>query len=246
MPIEETAENIAKLRSDATCLLKEIIDEVDDRDVERLKNEDIYVRFFLQWNKEMADAVKMVVKALKWRKEFGINDFTVQSLGEEQFKKGYFFVLGRALDGSRVLHFKTGQVEKKDRALNQKMVAFWFERIQRAEPGEKITILMDTTGSRLMNADSSFSTFIIDCCASYFPGMMKKIIIYNLPTLLNAFWKLVSKMLSQEQRDATALCSKADLLNHISKENLPEEMNGDMKFVYSFPPFPDDLKSPTS
>lgn len=243
MPIDITAENVAQLRSDAMSQLKEINDELDTRDVERFKTDDTYVGFFLQWNKDMASAVKMVVKALKWRKDYGVNDLSVESLGEDLFKQGYFFVLGRAIDGSRVLHFRTGSLEKKDRERNMKLAAFWFERVQRAEPGEKITIVMDTSGSRMMSADSGFSTFIIECCASYFPGMMKKIIIYNLPSLLNAFWKLISKMLTAEQREATALCGKSDIVKFIDKDNLTEEMGGNIKFKYTFPPFPDDIVS---
>jgi len=171
-----------------------------------------------------------------------ILDLSVDSIGVDFVKRGYFFVSGRALDGTRILHFKTGQIEKKDRETNMKLVVFWFERVQRCEPDKKITILMDTTGSRLTQADTGFSTFIIECCATYFPGMMKKIIIYNLPTLLNAFWKLISKMLSEEQREATVVCNKDDLLKHIDKDNLTEDMGGTMKFQYSYPPFPDDLE----
>lgn len=120
-----------------------------------------------------------------------ILDLSVDSIGVDFVKRGYFFVSGRALDGTRIckfrkafyflkkhflilVHFKTGQIEKKDRETNMKLVVFWFERVQRCEPDKKITILMDTTGSRLTQADTGFSTFIIECCATYFPGMMSQ------------------------------------------------------------------------
>ena len=69
---------------------------------------------------------------------------------------------------------QTGKFEKKEREENMKLLVFWFERIQRAEPGEKITILMDVTGTRVSQADMGFSQFIIECCASYFPAIMSK------------------------------------------------------------------------
>lgn len=239
MPIEVNAANIKALRDAVLPPLKELSEELDSRDVERFTNDDTYVGFFLEWNKDVESAVKMVIKALKWRKQFGVNDITEASLGEEVLKKGFFFVRGRAVDGSRVLHFKTAGVEKKDREINQKLAVFWFERVQRAEPGQKITILMDTSGARLMQADTTFTNFVIECCAVNFPGMMKKIIIYNLPTLLNSFWKLISKMLSQEQRDATVLCGKSEIQKYIDEDNLTEDMGGKIKFEYSYPPLPE-------
>lgn len=241
--LEVTADNISKLRTSVLPILKDLHEEVEVDDVERFKNDDQYVGFFVEWNKDIETAVKMVIKALKWRKSFGLKSITPESLGEDVLKEGYLFILGRAVDGSRVLHFRTGKLEKKDRDRNQRLVAFWFERIQRAEPGKKVTILMDTTDSKLMNADTSSSSFIIECCAAYFPGMMRKIIIYNLPYLLNAFWKLISKMLSAEQRAATALCGKDDLLQHIDKDNLTVAMGGTIDYTYSYPPFPDELQS---
>ena len=72
------------------------------------------------------------------------------------------------------MHVQTGKFEKKEREENMKLLVFWFERIQRAEPGEKITILMDVTGTRVSQADMGFSQFIIECCASYFPAIMSK------------------------------------------------------------------------
>jgi len=240
--LEVNKENIQALRDEVVPKLKELASDVESSDVQRLENDDKYVGFFLEWNKTIKDAGNMVVKSLKWRKSFGVKDLTKESL-DERLNKGLIFVLGRATDGSRVLHVQTGKFEKKEREENMKLLVFWFERIQRAEPGEKITILMDVSGTRVSQADMGFSQFIIECCASYFPAMMKRIVIYNLPTLLVAFWKLVSKLMSKEQQEATQVVSKkADLAKIIDKENLPVEMGGNITFKYEYPPFQDDIK----
>ena len=51
-------------------------------------------------------------------------------------------------------------------------------------------------------------------------------IVFNLPTILNSIWKLVGKMLSAEQREATVLCGKDELLLYIDAENIPIRMGG--------------------
>ena len=37
-------------------------------------------------------------------------------------------------------------------------------------------------------------------------------------------------MLSEEQREATVVCNKDDLLKHIDKDNLTEDMGGTVSF----------------
>ena len=53
-----------------------------------------------------------------------------------------------------------------------------------------------------------------------------KMIVYNLPSILNAIWKLVSKMLSAEQREATTLCAKDEIFKYISEDNALKHVGG--------------------
>nr|CAB3263912.1 motile sperm domain-containing protein 2 [Phallusia mammillata] len=227
-------------------LLKEPLNEVkasiDPRDHDRILNDSSYTSLFLRWSKNDQDAVNLAVKCLKWRKENAVNDLTVENIGEDTFKKGYIFLLGRDLAGNRVFQMRTGKMQKKDKEANTKLFIFWLERIQRQEPGKRVTFIMDTTGSGLTNSDMGFVKFVIECFTSYFPCMLVRTVVYNLPSILNAMWKLVSKMLSKEQSDATVLCGRSEINKYVDDDNLPESMGGQMKFEYSFPPFPDDLE----
>jgi len=56
----------------------------------------------------------------------------------------------------------------------------------------------------------------------------ERMIVYNLPSILNAMWKLVSKMLSEQQRQATVLCGKSEITKYIDVDNLPEAMGGNV------------------
>ncbi|XP_076804085.1 motile sperm domain-containing protein 2-like isoform X1 [Clavelina lepadiformis] len=235
------SEHVAYFRDAFNKEIKDCKDSVDTRDVERLMNDAEYATLFLNWSKSDEDAVNLAVKCLKWRLTKKVNDLTIENIGEEAFKAGHLFLLGQSKKGSRILHFRTGMLDKKDRERSMNLLIFWLERIQRKEPGELITFIMDTTGTSMRNSDMAFTTFIIECFTTYFPSMLERIIIYNLPTLLNSIWKLVSKMLSAEQREATVLCGKEGLKQYIDVENLPESMGGKVNFEYSFPPFPDDL-----
>ena len=70
------------------------------------------------------------------------------------------------------VHFRAGKMEKKDRETNMKLLIFWLERIQRKEPGELITFILDTTDSSIRNSDLVFTSFIIECFTTYFPYML--------------------------------------------------------------------------
>ena len=74
-----------------------------------------------------------------------------------------------------LVHLRAGKMEKKDRDTNMNLLIFWLERIQRKEPGELITFILDTTDSSIRTSDMGFTTFIIECFTTYFPNMLGKI-----------------------------------------------------------------------
>nr|XP_009862000.1 motile sperm domain-containing protein 2 [Ciona intestinalis] len=237
-------DKLDEARSGVKTALEEVSKEdYDERDVTDFMNNDMNTSYYVQWSKTIPEAVKLAVKSFKIRKDNQINDLTPDIVGIETMKKGYMFLLGRDVNGCRVLHMRTGKMEKKDKEANQKLMMLWLSRIQKAEPGKRVTFIMDTTGSSLFNSDMGFVTFIIDCFATRFPGLLEKNIIYNLPGVLNAMWKLVSKMLSPEQREVTIMCGKSEITKYIDEDNLPESMGGKKSFEYSYPPFPDELES---
>jgi len=71
-----------------------------------------------------------------------------------------------------LVHFKAGPMEKKDKESYTKLLIFWLERIQKIEPGKRISFILDTSGSGLGNSDMGFVKFIIHCFTSYFPCML--------------------------------------------------------------------------
>lgn len=52
----------------------ESTEKYDQRDVERLLNDDALVEGYLEWRQQVVDdALKMIDDSLQWRKEFGVN-----------------------------------------------------------------------------------------------------------------------------------------------------------------------------
>ena len=47
-----------------------------------------------------------------------------------------------------------------------------------------------------------------------------------MPSILNAIWKMVSKMLSAEQREATVLIAKDEIFKYINEENALKHIGG--------------------
>ena len=69
-------------------------------DIERLKTDDQYVaRFWMhvfdQPGEQAQEAINCVVKALKWRKEFGVDKINETNINMDIVNKGYLFSHGR-------------------------------------------------------------------------------------------------------------------------------------------------------
>ena len=69
-------------------------------DIERLTTDDQYVaRFWMhvfdQPGEQSTEAINCVVKALKWRKEFGVDTINESNINMDIVNKGYLFSHGR-------------------------------------------------------------------------------------------------------------------------------------------------------
>ena len=54
-------------------------DLFDDRDVERFMTNDSYASLFLDWTNCEEDAVKLVLKCFKWRREKKVNGISLDN-----------------------------------------------------------------------------------------------------------------------------------------------------------------------
>ncbi|XP_029980687.1 motile sperm domain-containing protein 2 isoform X2 [Sphaeramia orbicularis] len=223
--------------------LQDSTDKYDPRDVERLQKDDALVEGYLTWRLYVVDdALKMIDDSFQWRKEFGLNDLTESSIPKWMFETGAVYLHGYDKEGNKLFWFKVKLHVKDAKTIldKKKYVAFWLERYAKKEPGMPLTVVFDMTESGLGNIDMDFVKYIINCFKVYYPKFLSKMIIVDMPWIMNAAWKIVKSWLGPEAISKLKFASRSEVQTFIDLEYLPPHMGGTDPFKYSYPPLPDD------
>uniref|UniRef100_A0A8C8MF00 Motile sperm domain containing 2 n=2 Tax=Oncorhynchus TaxID=8016 RepID=A0A8C8MF00_ONCTS len=224
-------------------------DKYDSRDVDRLQKDDALVEAYLTWRQySVDDALKMIDDSFLWRKEFGLNDLTESSIPKWMFETGAVFLHGYDKEGNKLFWFKVKLHTKDAKTImdKKKYVAFWLERYAKREPGMPLTVVFDMADSGISNIDMDFVKYIINCFKVYYPKFLSKMIIVDMPWIMNAAWKIVKTWLGPEAISKLKFASKNEIQTFIDPEYLPLHMGGMDPFKYSYPPLPDDdFQTPT-
>uniref|UniRef100_A0AAZ3NRQ7 Motile sperm domain-containing protein 2 n=2 Tax=Oncorhynchus tshawytscha TaxID=74940 RepID=A0AAZ3NRQ7_ONCTS len=219
-------------------------DKYDSRDVDRLWKDDVLVDGYLEWRHfEVEDTLKMIDESLQWRKEFKLNDINESSVQKSLFESGMHYLHGYDKEGNKLFWFRVKLHVKDVKMLTEKKryVAFWLESYARREPGIPLTMIFDMSEVGLSCIDMDFIKYIINCFQVYYPRLLSKMLMYEMPWIMNAAWKMVKNMLSQDAIDKLKFVSKSDIQNYVDRENLPSYMGGTDPFKFSYPPLPDDV-----
>ncbi|KAM9341929.1 motile sperm domain-containing protein 2 [Pholidichthys leucotaenia] len=224
-------------------LLQDSTDKYDARDVERIQNDDSLVEGYLTWRLHVVDdALKMIDESLQWRKEFGVNDISESTIPKWMFETGAVYLHGYDKEGNKLFWFKVKMHVKdaKTTVDKKKYVAFWLERYAKREPGKPLTVVFDMTESGFSNIDMDFVKYIVNCFKIYYPKFLSKMVIVEMPWVMNAAWKIVRSWLGPEAISKLKFASKTEVQTFIGPEYLPPYMGGTDPFIYSYPPLPDD------
>ncbi|KAK5861081.1 hypothetical protein PBY51_022501 [Eleginops maclovinus] len=223
--------------------LQDSTDKYDSRDVERLDKDDALVEGYLQWRACVVDdTLKLIDESLQWRKEFGVNDITESTIPRWMFETGAVYLHGYDKEGNKLFWFKVKLHVKDTKTIvdKKKYVAFWLERYAKKEPGMPLTVVFDMAESGLSNIDMEFVKYIINCFKVYYPKFLSKMIIVDMPWIMNAAWKIVKSWLGPEAISKLKFASRSEVHGFIDPEYLPAHMGGTDPFKYSYPPLPDD------
>ncbi|XP_020490085.1 motile sperm domain-containing protein 2 [Labrus bergylta] len=223
--------------------LQESAEKYDSRDVDRLQSDNVLVEGYLTWRIYVVDdALKMIDDSFQWRKEFGVNDLSESIIPRWMFETGALYLHGYDKEGNKLFWFKVKLHVKDTKTIldKKKYVAFWLERYAKREPGMPLTVVFDMAESGLSNIDMDFVKYIINCFKVYYPKFLSKMIIVDMPWIMNAAWKIVKSWLGPEAISKLKFASKSEIQSYIDAEYLPPHMGGTDPFKYSYPPLPDD------
>ncbi|XP_059943862.1 motile sperm domain-containing protein 2 [Mesoplodon densirostris] len=245
---EYQAQNKAKLISDVRRRFEaeyvtDKSDKYDPRDVERLQQDDNWVESYLCWRHNVVDeTLKMLDESFQWRKEMSVNDLTEASIPRWLLEIGGIYLHGYDKEGNKLFWIRVKYHIKDHKTIldKKKLIAFWLERYAKRENGKPVTVMFDLSETGINSIDMDFVRFIINCFKVYYPKYLSKMVIFDMPWIMNAAFKIVKSWLGPEAVSLLKFTSKNDVQDYVSVEYLPLHMGGTDPFKYSYPPLVDD------
>ncbi|XP_064474589.1 motile sperm domain-containing protein 2-like [Ornithodoros turicata] len=207
------------------------------QDVKRIRECDELCRRYVRHKKlDVAAAVEFAKHSLQWRKHIGINDLREEDLEVDFFDRRVLVPYNQDKTGSHLLmvhvkgHFKDSSRVQEMR----KFMAYFMEKILYEYGALRVTILFDCTDAAIANFDMELIKFIIAVFKEYYPWALGHIIVYNMPWLFNAAWKIIKTMIPSEGVQRIKFVSKETLLDYVDSDKLPVCMGGQDQYVYEY------------
>lgn len=210
----------------------------DDRDVDKFRSDDSYVASFIRSYETLQDAANRLHESLRFRLEFGVNDLTHDSFPLEFWERGACYYHNHDKDGHKILYLCV-KLHKKDPQLlpiEKRFFAYMLETHYIQDPDDPIVLLFDLSGTGLSHLDMDFIKFIINSFKVYYPKILSYMLMYEMPWLFNAAWKIIKTWLSAEAIARIKFVTKSDIQEYINKDQLFEHMGGTDKYQYKYEP----------
>lgn len=207
-------------------------------DLERAKDEKYLKRVLLHMEKDAKQAADMLWDILTWRKSVGASDINESNIRMDYVQEGVFFPRGRDIDGSLLLIFKAKMHVKGQRDYEElkKIMIYWFDRVEREENGKKITMFFDMDGSGLGNMDMELVKYLITLFKLYYPYFLNYIVIYQMPWVLSAAFKVVKTLLPAKAVEKMKFVTKDTLKDIVLPEQALSCWGGKDNYTFEFIP----------
>lgn len=168
------------------------------KDIERIKSSNRWLQLFLeQVDLDMKLALKILWETCVWRKTFGTNEMNTDNIRMDYMDSGAMFIRNKDINGKYLLILKSKLHQKGTKDVNEliRLLVYWIERAQRETNYDQLTLFFDMAGAGLSNMDMDFTKRIIDTFKSYYPNSLNYIVIYDMPWILNAAFKIIKGLL---------------------------------------------------
>lgn len=229
---------VADVRALFEAKLKEVPTDFHPLDLERVKDDKYLKRILSHTEKDVKHAADMLWEILSWRKSVGAADINESNIRLDYVKEGVFFPRGRDVDGSLLLIFKAKMHIKGQRDYEElkRIMIYWFDRVEREESGKPITMFFDMEGAGLSNMDMELVKYLITLFKSYYPYFLNYIIIFNMPWVLSAAFKVVKTLLPAKAVEKMKFTNKDNLKEFVAPEQALTCWGGKDNYVFEFVP----------
>lgn len=243
--MEANTQQIAELREKFFKRLDDEVNRTTDSgrfhpaDITRIKSGDDWLKRFLEHNDlNIQESLNMLWDACEWRKKFDANNITEHNVRKEYLEEGIFFGYGKDKDGKTLFIFKSRLHVKGTRDFGelQKCVIYWFERLEREGNGNQISIFFDMAETGLSNLDMEFTKYLIGLFKLYYPNYLNYIIIFEMPWVLNAAFKIIKSWLPSKAIQKIKFVNKSTLKEYVDPNDALKCWGGNNEYIFSFVP----------
>ncbi|CAH2238560.1 motile sperm domain-containing protein 2-like [Pararge aegeria] len=205
-------------------------------DLDRLKDEKYLQRVMRHCDNDPKQGAEMLWDIFSWRKSVSANDINENNLRMDYVHEGGLFPHGRDVDGCLLLIVKSKKHVKgaKDFEELKKVIIYWFDRIEREENGDKITLFFDLDGCGLNNFDMELIKYVISLFKSYYPSFLNYIIIYQMPWVLSAAFKIVKGLLPARAIEKMKFVTKESLIDFVTPDQALTCWGGKDNYEFEF------------
>ncbi|XP_013137615.1 PREDICTED: motile sperm domain-containing protein 2-like [Papilio polytes] len=226
----------ADVRSQFEAKLKDSPNNFHPLDLDRVKDEKYLRRVLKHVDNDIKLAVDMLWDIFTWRKSVGANEINESNIRMDYINEGVFFPRGRDIDGCLLLIIKSKMHVKgqKDFEEIKKAIIYWFDRIEREENGNKITLFFDLDGCGLSNMDMELTNYLISLFKSYYPFFLNYIIIYQMPWVMSAAFKVIKSLLPAKGVEKMKFVSKDTLKDFVPPEQALTCWGGKDNYTFEF------------
>ena len=233
------AEAIGRLRALFEVELTKNPDLYHPVDIDRVRTEDWQVKRFLLYHPESEQAAfQALLKALQWKKSFGVHDRSDAYFPREWWLMSGAQIVGRDHLGRlvhwgairRLVKFKQPRV----RQLTLQYIAHINERVDAMAGEQGFIIVSDAAGGSLANVDLENARFTIDILEHY-PLGPRAVYCVNLPWILNSIMKLVMALTPARLKALVHFISIEELAAIVEGQYVPLALKGQRTKDY-YPP----------
>ncbi|XP_054153377.1 motile sperm domain-containing protein 2-like [Oppia nitens] len=204
-------------------------DDYHPKDMDRIRQKDWPIERFVLTTKSEDQALAGLVKAMKWRKSYGVNDFRDDQFPEEMYRMAEYSQFGRDREGRRILWTQMSHHHRCAdwNQLLKQFIVYQYELLDRDQDREGgWAVVGDPTGAGLGNVEMDFNNFTVDVLQSYYPKGPKYMLVVDLPWVLTATAKLIMAFMNEHLRQTVKFIKRDELDAYVSPEYIPVHMKG--------------------
>ncbi|XP_048263648.1 motile sperm domain-containing protein 2-like isoform X2 [Bombus affinis] len=186
----------------------------------------------------MQDSLNMLWETCSWRSRFGTNEITEENVMKEYLNNGLCFIHGKDKDGKTmfVIKCKLHTKGSKDFSQLQKLVVYWFERLERQTNGNQISLFFDMSDTGILNMDMEFIKYLINLCKNYYPNFLNYIIIFEMPWILNTAFKMIKSWLPPKAIPKIKFVHKSNIHELVEPNDILTCWGGSNEYTFKFVP----------